>query len=54
MGKFILISYFTSLTSKKVIKIKILVKNANFGQQFQFWSTISILVKNINLGQKVF
>jgi len=33
-------------------KIKILVKNQNFGQKSKFWSKIKILVKNQNFGQK--
>ena len=34
-------------------KIKILVKNRNFGQKSKFWSKIEILVKNRNFGQKL-
>jgi len=33
-------------------KIKILVKNKNFGQKWKFWSKMEILVKNRNFGQK--
>ena len=33
-------------------KIKILVKNRNYGQKYKFWSNIKILVKNQNFSQK--
>ena len=33
-------------------KIKILVKNGNFGQEWKFWSKIEIWVKNRNFGEE--
>ena len=36
----------------RLSKVKLLVKNRNFGEKLKFWSKIEILVKNRNFSQK--